>query len=135
MADEAIVGELLQHEVREVVAREHPPGGLVRVGDRADVVVVNPTGLNDDVHAYHEAPIDVFGGVRRMVRRNDDAITATLVGGQVVYTPAGFVDGYGSAHGYGRFLRRGHDTAPRVPSTVTAPTDAPVEAPLAAQVS
>ncbi|MEZ4326795.1 MAG: hypothetical protein R3B40_16385, partial [Polyangiales bacterium] len=109
--------------------------GRLRVGDRADVVVVNPAGLNDDVHAYHEAPIEVFGGVRRMVRRNDDAIAATLVGGQVVYTPSGFVEGYGSAHGYGRFLRRGHATAPRVPSTVTAPADASVEAPIAAQVS
>ena len=87
--------------------------GRLRVGDRADVVVVNPAGLNDDVAAYHEAPIDVFGGVRRMVRRNDDAVTATLIGGQLAYTAQGFSDGFGKQRGFGRFLRRGERVSAR----------------------
>lgn len=81
--------------------------GHLRVGDRADVVVVNPAGLNDDVAAYHEAPIEVFGGVQRMVRRNDQAVSATVIGGQLAYTAAGFTEGFGAARGFGRFLRRG----------------------------
>lgn len=106
--------------------------GHLRVGSRADVVVVNPAGLNDDVEAYHEAPIEVFGGVRRMVRRNDDAITATLIGGRVVYTPAGFVDGYGTTQGFGRFLKRGQSVAPRA---VSATATEAAEQPLSAQAS
>lgn len=106
--------------------------GHLKVGSRADVVVVNPAGLNDDVEAYHEAPIEVFGGVQRMVRRNDDAITATLIGGRVVYTPAGFVDGYGTTLGFGRFLKRGQSVAPRAVSATAAEAG---EQPLAAQAS
>lgn len=106
--------------------------GHLRVGSRADVVVVNPAGLNDDIEAYHEAPIEVFGGVRRMVRRNDDAITATLIGGRVVYTPAGFVDGYGTTQGFGRFLKRGQSVAPRA---VSATATEAAEQPLSAQAS
>jgi N-acyl-D-aspartate/D-glutamate deacylase len=106
--------------------------GHLRVGDRADVVVVNPAGLNDDVHAYHEAPIDVFGGVQRMVRRNDDAITATLIGGRVAYTPAGFVDGYGAEQGFGRFLKRGQTTAPRA---AAAPSGVDTKRSVTAQAS
>lgn len=106
--------------------------GHLKVGSRADVVVVNPAGLNDDVEAYHEAPIEVFGGVQRMVRRNDDAITATLIGGRVVYTPAGFVDGYGTTLGFGRFLKRAQSVAPRAVSATAAEAG---EQPLAAQAS
>ncbi|MCK0090690.1 amidohydrolase family protein [Rhodococcus sp. F64268] len=81
--------------------------GHLRVGDRADFVVIDPTGLNDDVDAYHEAAMDEFGGLSRMVNRNDDAVTATAVAGKVVFREGGFVPGYGTSIGTGRFLRAG----------------------------
>ncbi|NLU61884.1 amidohydrolase family protein [Rhodococcus sp. HNM0563] len=81
--------------------------GHLRVGDRADFVVIDPAGLNDDVDAYHEAAMDEFGGLSRMVNRNDDAVTATAVAGKVVFREGSFVPGYGTSIGTGRFLRAG----------------------------
>jgi N-acyl-D-aspartate/D-glutamate deacylase len=84
--------------------------GHLRVGDRADVAVIDPAGLDAETLRYHEAPMAEFGGMRRMVNRNDGAVAATLVGGQVVYRSGGFVAGYGSTLASGRFLRAGEAT-------------------------
>jgi N-acyl-D-aspartate/D-glutamate deacylase len=70
---------------------------------RADLVVVDPNGLDDSVDAYHEAPIEPFGGLVRMVNRSDSAVQTTLVGGQVVFKD-GQIVGSGRT---GRFLRAG----------------------------
>lgn len=89
--------------------------GRLRVGDRADVVVVDPERLDDELDAYAEAPMEMMGGLRRMVRRNDGAVCATLIGGEVVFNGTGFVDGYGESRRYGSFLRVGVPTpAPQV---------------------
>src|SRR6185436_14439043 len=81
--------------------------GTLRLGDRADVVIVDPAGLDASVDAYHEAPIPEFGGLRRMVNRSDRALTATLVAGEVVSRDGAFADGFGRTHRTGRFLRAG----------------------------
>jgi N-acyl-D-glutamate deacylase len=81
--------------------------GHLNVGSRADIVVVNPAGLNEELDAYHEAPMDVFGGLSRMVRRNDDAVRATIIGGDVVYESGRFVLGFGVTRRHGCFLRAG----------------------------
>lgn len=79
--------------------------GHIAVGDRADVVVVDPRGLDEGVDDYHEEAMPEFGGMRRMVNRNDAAVSATLVGGTVVYRDGAFVEGYGRTLRTGRFLR------------------------------
>ncbi|MFC5146810.1 N-acyl-D-amino-acid deacylase family protein [Streptomyces aureoversilis] len=81
--------------------------GTLREGDRADLVVVDPAGLDDTVDAYHEAPTDAYGGLSRMVNRNDAAVPAVCVAGEVVCRHGRFADGYGSARTTGRFLRHG----------------------------
>ncbi|MGV9744434.1 N-acyl-D-amino-acid deacylase family protein [Rhodococcus zopfii] len=81
--------------------------GHLRVGDRADLVVVDPVGLDDETERYHEEPMPEFGGLRRMVNRNDAAVAATVVGGRVVFRAGEFVPGYGTTFGTGRFLRAG----------------------------
>jgi N-acyl-D-glutamate deacylase len=50
----------------------------------------------------------------RMVRRNDRAVRATVIGGEVVYTLGRFVPGFGEKGGQGRFLRAGE----RVPARI-----------------
>ena len=91
--------------------------GHLAVGDRADLVVVDPAGLDDGVDGYHEAVMAEFGGMSRMVNRNDEAVTATVVAGTVVYRADGFTEGYGRTLATGRFLRsrepRGTVTPPR----------------------
>ena len=81
--------------------------GRIGVGDRADIVVVDPTGLSDEVDSYHEALMPEFGNMSRMVNRNDAAVSATIVTGEVVYERGEFVEGYGRTLGTGRFLRAG----------------------------
>ncbi|MCB9507763.1 MAG: amidohydrolase family protein [Myxococcales bacterium] len=81
--------------------------GHLRVGDRADLVVVDPAGLDGSLDGYHEAPLELLGGVSRMVRRNDGAVRATLIGGECVFEDGAFADGFGTRRRHGRFLRAG----------------------------
>jgi len=85
--------------------------GTLREGDRADFVVIDPAGLNESVDGYHEEEVPFYGGLRRMVNRNDDAVVATGVGGVVVFRGGQFGgqfrDGYGQTVKSGRYLRAG----------------------------
>jgi N-acyl-D-aspartate/D-glutamate deacylase len=64
--------------------------GKLRRGARADVTIIDPTGLDDSVTAYAEEPMEVFGGLARMVNRNDAAVTAVCVGGAVAFRAGRF---------------------------------------------
>lgn len=81
--------------------------GTLRVGDRADFVVIDPAGLDESVDGYHEEAVPFYGGLRRMVNRNDNAVVATGVGGAVVFSGGQFRDGYGQTVKSGRYLRSG----------------------------
>jgi len=81
--------------------------GTLRKGDRADLVVVDPAGLDAQVDAYYEAPVAEYGGLSRMVNRSGEAVRATLVGGRVVYSDGEFLAGYGETMRTGSFLRVG----------------------------
>ncbi|GAA2065376.1 N-acyl-D-amino-acid deacylase family protein [Williamsia deligens] len=97
--------------------------GHLRVGDRADLVVIDPAALDARLDEYHESPVEAFGGLPRMVNRNDGAIDAVLVGGSTVVRGGCPTEVIG-ARRTGRFLRAGvRDTAP-VPTPT--PTDEPV---------
>lgn len=90
--------------------------GTLRVGDRADIAIVNPQALDQRLDAYHEAPIDVFDGLMRQVRRNDTAIHSTIVGGEVLFQREEFSPSLG-VRAHGRFLRRGQKSAERSSSS------------------
>jgi N-acyl-D-aspartate/D-glutamate deacylase len=81
--------------------------GTLRQGDRADFVVIDPAGLDDSVEGYHEEKVPFYGGLSRMVNRNDAAVVATGVGGEVVFRNGQFRDGYGQTAKSGRYLRAG----------------------------
>jgi N-acyl-D-aspartate/D-glutamate deacylase len=86
--------------------------GYIRVGDRADLVIVNPTGLTDELDDIHEAPMEVLG-LERVVKRNDAAVDATLINGRIAYRRGSeFAEGLGKQQGFGSFLP-GRDVAPR----------------------
>jgi N-acyl-D-aspartate/D-glutamate deacylase len=92
--------------------------GTLRQGDRADFVVIDPAGLDDAVDGYYEEAVPFYGGLRRMVNRNDDAIVATGVNGVVVFggshSQGRFRDGYGQTVKSGRYLRAGQRRRGRV---------------------
>ncbi|WP_420872408.1 N-acyl-D-amino-acid deacylase family protein [Mycobacterium shigaense] len=92
--------------------------GTLREGDRADFVVIDPAGLNQAVEGYYEEAVPFYGGLRRMVNRNDDAVVATGVNGAVVFRAGEFRDGYGRTVQSGRYLRAGQrrPAAAKVPA-------------------
>jgi N-acyl-D-aspartate/D-glutamate deacylase len=59
--------------------------GTIAVGKRADVVVVDPEALDDDLDRAFEAPMECFAGFSRMVRRNDRAVKLVLIGGETAF--------------------------------------------------
>jgi N-acyl-D-aspartate/D-glutamate deacylase len=79
--------------------------GTLREGDRADFVVIDPAGLDESVDGYHEEKVEFYGGLSRMVNRNDKAVVATGVNGTVVFREGQFREGYGTTVKSGRFLR------------------------------
>jgi N-acyl-D-aspartate/D-glutamate deacylase len=85
--------------------------GTLREGDRADFVVIDPARLDESVDGYYEEAVPFYGGLRRMVNRNDATVVATGVGGAVVYRNGRFRDGYGQNVKSGRYLRAGERQA------------------------
>jgi len=78
--------------------------GYIRESDRADLVIVNPAGLTDELDEVSEAPMENLGMVR-LVKRNDVAVEATVINGRVAYRrDTGFVEALGKERGFGRFL-------------------------------
>ena len=96
--------------------------GHLRVGDRADLVIIDPTRLDDTVDAFSEEPAAQYDGMDRMVNRNDATVNAVLISGRTVVadgTPTALL----GTERTGSFLRAGRQS-PAVP----APTKQPAHA-------
>jgi N-acyl-D-aspartate/D-glutamate deacylase len=87
--------------------------GRLRIGDRADLVVIDPAQLDDSLDGYAEERVDQYGGLSRMVNRNDDTVNAVFVGGRAVFLDGRLTDLVGTQR-TGRFLRAAHK-APALP--------------------
>jgi N-acyl-D-aspartate/D-glutamate deacylase len=59
--------------------------GHLRIGDRADLLIVDPAHLDDSLDSYAEEKVEQYGGLSRMVNRNDDTVSAVFVAGQAVF--------------------------------------------------
>jgi N-acyl-D-aspartate/D-glutamate deacylase len=79
--------------------------GYLREGKRADIAVIDPAGFDGSSAAYAEASYPGAPDVRRMVNRNDGLVSATVVGGQVVYADGEFAPGFGTDLHAGQFLQ------------------------------
>jgi N-acyl-D-aspartate/D-glutamate deacylase len=80
--------------------------GTLREGDRADIVVIDPDKLDESLDRYAEHPVESFGGLSRMVNRNDETVTAVLVSGQLAFAAGHAAPALGTRK-LGRFLRAG----------------------------
>jgi N-acyl-D-aspartate/D-glutamate deacylase len=78
--------------------------GRLRVGDRADLVVIDPEALDDRLDAYHEARMEGFGDLMRMVNRSDGVVRHVLVNGKVAFADGAASAALGRELGFGRFL-------------------------------
>lgn len=78
--------------------------GKLKVGAQADIVLLNPEGLDEDIEKIQEVPIEEFGGIVRLVRRNPRAVRAVLINGKVAAENGIVSPEIGKESGYGRFM-------------------------------
>ncbi len=88
--------------------------GHLRIGDRADVAIIDPARLDEQLDAYAEDRVAQYGGLSRMVNRNQQTVCAVLVGGRAVFVDGEATDLVGHRR-TGRFLRAAHQ-APATPT-------------------
>ena len=81
--------------------------GHLRIGDRADVVVIDPERLDATLDGYAEDRVEQYGGLPRMVNRNDGTVTAVFVGGRAVFLGGKPTEIVGKQR-TGRLLRAAH---------------------------
>ena len=78
--------------------------GFLKEGSRADIVIINPEGLDEKLDEVTEAAMEGFG-VDRLVKRNDKAVDATIINGKIAYEKnRGFAVELGRKSNYGKFL-------------------------------
>jgi N-acyl-D-aspartate/D-glutamate deacylase len=94
--------------------------GHLRLGDRADLVVVDPQALDDRLSIYHEAPMEGLDGLVRMVNRSDGVVRSVLINGRVAFEDGVFDASLGRERGFGQFLPAGAEVgAARAPARVS----------------
>ena len=81
--------------------------GVLDVGKRADLVIVDPTKLDDRLDQAHEVEMERFGGLKRLVRRNDETINAVLINGKLAVLRGKPTPELGEQAGFGQVLRAG----------------------------
>lgn len=80
--------------------------GTLLEGDRADIVVIDPDKLDESLDRYAEHPVESYGGLSRMVNRNDETVTAVLVSGKLAFGAGKAAPALGKER-FGQFLRAG----------------------------
>ena len=79
--------------------------GKIKIGARADIAIINPLGLNHELDEVSRAEVEGFGGITRLVKRNDLAVDYTIINGKIAYQKdLGFAADLGQEKSYGRFL-------------------------------
>lgn len=78
--------------------------GRIRPGDRADVVVLNPAGLAQDLEQVHWAEMENFGGLQRLVNRNPGVVEQVFIQGRAAVVDGEVVPALGQERGFGTFL-------------------------------
>ena len=86
--------------------------GHLRVGDRADLTVIDPAGLDDTVDTVVEAAMPGVTSLQRLVNRNDRAVRAVMVNGRMAWDGAALAPGFGERQGFGSLLRRRSPSTP-----------------------
>ncbi len=78
--------------------------GYIKVGKRADLVLIDPKKLNDDLAKDVEASMPFMENYKRWVRRNDDTIKKVFIQGKLAVDQGKPVPKLGKEKGYGKFL-------------------------------
>ena len=101
------MGQAVYRVTGEIANWFHIDAGELDIGRRADIVIVNPERLDEHLDEAHEAPMDGFNGLKRLVRRNDATVDAVLIRGRVASRAGVAAEGFGQRSGFGTVLRAG----------------------------
>ena len=77
--------------------------GKIREGDRADLVVLDPKGLEQDLEQVHWAEMENFG-LQRLVNRNPGIVQHVLINGRLAVRDEALQPELGREAGFGGFL-------------------------------
>lgn len=77
--------------------------GTIREGDRADLVVLDPRGFDQNLEQVHWADMENFG-LQRLVNRNPGIVQHVFINGRPAIDDEQRVPALGRETGYGRFL-------------------------------
>jgi len=77
--------------------------GYIRVGDRADLVVLDPAGLRQNLEQEHWDEMQGFG-IPRMVCRNPGCVSHVLINGKLAVDDEQIAPELGRQSGFGQFL-------------------------------
>lgn len=77
--------------------------GYIRVGDRADIVVLDPNGLQQDMEQESWAEMQNFG-IQRMVNRVPGCVEQVIINGKLAVADQQVVPELGQRTGFGTFL-------------------------------
>ena len=77
--------------------------GYIRVGDRADLVVLDPAGLRQNLEQEHWDEMQGFG-IPRMVCRNPGCVSHVLINGKLAVDDELIAPELGRQSGFGQFL-------------------------------
>jgi N-acyl-D-aspartate/D-glutamate deacylase len=77
--------------------------GKIREGDRADVVVLDPSGFNQSLEQVHWGDMENFD-LQRLVNRNPGIVKTVLINGKLAVDDEQLAPALGREMGYGRFI-------------------------------
>lgn len=79
--------------------------GSIEEGKRADITIIDPEKLSDEVHKYHTA--EFLQGASRLVNRDDEVVEYVLVNGKIAWDNHRFSERFGKER-FGEFLKARH---------------------------
>jgi len=77
--------------------------GRIQQGDRADVVILDPAGFEQNLEDVHWREMENFG-LQRLVNRNPGLVKHVLINGKMAVENEELVPELGKEMGYGTFL-------------------------------
>jgi len=77
--------------------------GKIREGDRADVVIIDPAGFDQDLEQVHWGEMENFD-LQRLVNRNPGIVKTVLINGRLAVDNEQFMPSFGREMGYGQFI-------------------------------
>lgn len=98
------IGEAVRRLTSEIADWLEIDAGHVREGGRADLVAIDPDGLDEAVDALHERDMPGFPGLRRLVRRNDRAVRGVWIAGRRAVAAGEPLAEVGRERAFGRVL-------------------------------